>query len=292
MAGLRLLNFDDLLILRHLLAGATITATAAEMGLTQPAVTQRLRKMEGVFGGPILRKVGRRSRLTEAGVALGEKARAALSLMQDVGTEPAPQALTVGTRSEVGLSWLFPALVRLRRLHPTQCFHCHFGSGEEILRMLVAGELDAILTSAPHAVRGFGAVDVAREAYVIVAAHDIARAVRSIDDLRGHVLIEHDRSFPFLRYVDPAVRATITCRDVWFVGSTSAMTSALVHGFGFGIVPRYLVRTPLSTGTLRRILPRVKLAADRFRIVYRLDRDLERPVTLLCDALARSGLRA
>lgn len=291
MERLRLLNLDDLLLLQHLLAGLTVTAAASELGLTQPAVTQRVRKIEGVFGSALLRRVGRRARLTEAGVAIGEKARAALSLLRDVTDAPAPTAISVGTRWEVGMSWLWPAIVSLRKRDPAQRFHCQFGSGEEILRQLSTGDVDVILTSAPHAVRGFGALDVAREEYVFVAAAGLARSIRSVADLRHHVLLEHDRSFPFLRYVDPATRAAISCRDVWFVGSTETMKSALVAGYGVGIVPRYLARAALDAGALRRILPKIRLQSDRFRLVYRLDRDLTRGVGLLRAALASRGLR-
>lgn len=192
--------------------------------------------------------------------------------------------------SEAGASWLWPALVRLRKRHPDQVFHCHFGSGEEILRMLEAGALDAVLTSAPHAVKGFGAIELRHEDYVFVAAPKIARRVRSLDDLREYVLIEHDRSFPFLRYMDASQRASLKFSDVWFVGSTKTMTSALIDGLGVGIVPLYLARPSLTKRKLMRILPRVKLAADHFRLVHRLDRDVGHAVGLLRDALMRTRL--
>jgi DNA-binding transcriptional LysR family regulator len=156
--------------------------------------------------------------------------------------------------------------------------------------MLEAGALDAVLTSAPHAVKGFAAIELARENDVFVAAPRIARRVRNLDDLREYVLIEHDRSFPFLRYMDASQRAALKCSDVWFVGSTNTMTSALIEGLGVGIVPLYLARPALTKRRLMRILPGVKLAADRFRLVHRLDRDVGHAVGLLRDALMRTRL--
>jgi len=290
MDALRLLNFDDLFLLRHLLGGGSITSIALRMGLTQPAITQRVRKIERVFGTAILRKVGRTARLSEEGVAICEKAVAALSLMGEVRTGHAPQELSIGSRPEIGMSWLWSALVKLRKRHPDQVFQCHFGSGDEILRMLGVGALDAVVTSAPHAVRGYGAIEVAREDYVLAAAPQIARRVRTMADLRELVLIEHDRSFPFLRYLEAGDRAALKCKDVWLVGSTNTMTSALIEGLGVGIVPLYLARPALKNGKLRRVLPRVKLAPDHFRVVYRLDRDFGDAIRLLCNALIRTRL--
>ncbi len=293
MDALRLLDLDDLLLLRHLLDGTTVTAVALRMGLTQPAVTQRLRKVERVFGRPVLERVGRRAVLSRDGRAIAEQAAAALSLLGAVHPGAARYVVTVGSRPEVGASWIWPALLRLRARHPEHAFHCHIASGDELLRLLETGALDLAVTSAPHVSRALGAIDVAREDYVCAAAPAVARGVRSLADLRDRTWIEHDRSFPFLRYLAPADRAALASRDVWFVGSTTAMVSALVAGHGAGIVPRYLAAPALRAGKLRRVLPSLALAHDRFRVVHRADRDadLRAAAALLAGALRHRGLR-
>jgi DNA-binding transcriptional LysR family regulator len=291
MNRLRLLGFDDLFLLRLLLEGSTITSTARQLALTQPAVSQRMRKIEGIFRCRLTSRTGRRVRLTDEGRALCNRAAAALALMTGVAEEPAARVINLGTRPEAGMSWLWPALSSLRRRQPHLVFHCHFGSGEEILRLLAAGTLDAVLTSAPHTVRGYGAVDVALERYVLIAAPHVAESVRHVDDLKQHVLIEHDRSFPFLRYVDAAQRAGLRYRDVWFVGSTVTMTAAVVAGHGVGIIPEYLARRALASGKLSRILPAIRIDQDHFRLVHRLDPAIDEPVTLLAAALRKVGLR-
>jgi DNA-binding transcriptional LysR family regulator len=149
------------------------------------------------------------------------------------------------------------------------------------------------VTSAPLVARSLTSIDVVREDYVCAAAPAIARRVRGLADLRGHTWIEHDRSFPFLRYLSPADRAALACRDAWFVGSSTAMVSALVAGHGVGIVPRYLAAPALRSGKLRRVLRSLTLAHDLFRVVHRADRgaDLRAAAALLRDALLRRGLR-
>src|SRR4051812_26715024 len=89
ISRLRLLDFDDLFLLGHLLEGATIAATAKQLGLTQPAIPQRVRKIERVFAEAILQKAGRHVRLTKEGRAICIKAADALALMREVTTEPA-----------------------------------------------------------------------------------------------------------------------------------------------------------------------------------------------------------
>jgi DNA-binding transcriptional LysR family regulator len=291
MNKLRFLNFDDLYLLQLLLEGATVTATAQRLGLTQPAVTQRLRKIEGIFECKLMQRTGRRVRLTDEGRALCNRAVGAIALMGEVATGPNSQVINVGTRPEVGMSWLWPSVTGLRQKLPHLCYHLHFGSGEEILRLLGIGTLDVVLTSAPLMVKGFGAVEVAREDYVFVAHPDLAKKIRVVDDLKEQILIEHDRSFPFLRYVAADQRASLRYRDVWFLGSSNSMTAALLGGFGVGIIPHYLVQKAIEKKQLKTILPNIKIDFDHFRLIYRTDRAVQDPVEKLAAALIARGLR-
>jgi DNA-binding transcriptional LysR family regulator len=274
-----------------LLDGSTITSTAQRLGLTQPAVTQRLRKIEGIFGLKLMQRTGRRVRLTDDGRALCNRAAGAISLMGEVATGPTSQVINVGTRPEVGMSWLFPAVTELRRKLAHLCYHMHFGSGEEILRMLGTGALDGVVTSAPLTVKNFGAIDLAEEKYVFVAVPELAKKIHAIEDLREHVLIEHDRSFPFMRYVEATARAQLRYKDVWFLGSSNSMTAALLSGFGVGIIPLYLVDKAIEKKVLKVILPQINIESDYFRLIYRTDRGLADPIEKLASALIKLGLR-
>lgn len=80
---LRFLSVDDLLILMHLSqSGLSVTEVAAKLKLTQPAVTQRIRKMEDAFGHKLIERKGRGVQLTHFGLEQAERATAALSALQ------------------------------------------------------------------------------------------------------------------------------------------------------------------------------------------------------------------
>ena len=51
---MRRLDYDDLLILRGLLRGVTAGGCAKLIGVTQPAVSQRMRKMEQILGTSVI----------------------------------------------------------------------------------------------------------------------------------------------------------------------------------------------------------------------------------------------
>ena len=80
---LRMLDIDDLILLQHLLNGGRPSTGAQVLGLTPPAVSHRLRKIENVFQIKLFDRVGSKLNLNQDGKALSEKADKALSLMMN-----------------------------------------------------------------------------------------------------------------------------------------------------------------------------------------------------------------
>jgi DNA-binding transcriptional LysR family regulator len=65
--SLRKLDIDDFLVMMLLVSGCSVTKTGKLLCLTQPAISQRLRKIEEVFGTKILDKSFRHGTLTIEG---------------------------------------------------------------------------------------------------------------------------------------------------------------------------------------------------------------------------------
>ena len=80
---LRMLDIDDLILLQHLLNGGRPSTGAALLGLTPPAVSHRLRKIEDVFEIKLFERKGSRLNLNPDGKALSEKADRALLHMSN-----------------------------------------------------------------------------------------------------------------------------------------------------------------------------------------------------------------
>ena len=193
MNQLRHLNFDDLLLLKLLLEGLSLTAIAKRLSLTQPAVTQKVRKMEDIFGTIFLKKSGRGLSLTEEGKAICTRAAGAVAILDDLSNGSPETSLTIGTRPEIGRSWLIEGVTKLRQADPMTTYHLHFGSGEEVLALLGIGKIDAVLTSAPLTVKGYESIELVEETYVMVASPKVAKSIKTFDDLKHYTLIEHDR---------------------------------------------------------------------------------------------------
>jgi len=292
-SDLRFLSFDDLFLLSYLKDGFSVTECAGQLGLTQPAVSQRVRKLGQVFRVDILKKQGRKSILTDEGHHLASRAKDVISIFRplqhnSLNPQVARQTIRIGTRAEVGRSWLWPVLKKLRRKSPELHIHVGFGSGPELLAGLSGGEYDAVLTSSPVTMRDFDCIELSEEDYVFCASSKLARTISKTEDIRHHTWIEHDRSFPFLHYLASKERIKLKMEHVWFVGSSEIMVDAILSDLGVGIVPGYIFRR--YPKKLVQPLPRWKLQSDRFRIVYNRAKPITEGLHALSGMMLREGL--
>ena len=82
ITNLRCLDIDDLLILQGLLRGLKLSCVAQSLALTQPALSQRLRKMENiVFHVPMVERRGRGVVLTVEGDRIAHQADRGIELL-------------------------------------------------------------------------------------------------------------------------------------------------------------------------------------------------------------------
>lgn len=90
------------------------------LGLTQSAVSQRIRNLESRLGYSLFQRHYRSIALTDAGAALFEvTARAFSEIEQTLNRlDPAEALLQVNCIPSLALEWLMPRLVSFNRLHP------------------------------------------------------------------------------------------------------------------------------------------------------------------------------
>jgi len=75
----QLLKFRQLRMVEALVRHQTLTRAAAELGLTQPALTKAVRELEDIIGEPLFERHARGVRPTAAGLNIAQFARAALA---------------------------------------------------------------------------------------------------------------------------------------------------------------------------------------------------------------------
>jgi len=252
---------------------------SSELALTPGAVSQRIRQLEGLVDAQLFERSSRRVQLTAAGRELLPRARQAIAAVRACVTlddaAVRPIRASVGTRFELGLSWLVPAVLALRDERPHWTLDLVFGSGGEILERLEAGTVDCIITSAPTANERWVARVLHDETYALVAAPSrlAERGVHRAEDVSAHSLLDIDRSLPLARYAQSA-SPDLSFADVVCCGTGAAVHAMVRAGAGIAVLPEYMVRGDLEAGVLSRVLPDLPLLRDTFRLLYRADSSL------------------
>lgn len=260
------------------------------------ALGQRIRQLEDQLGAQLFHRTTRTVTLTQAGLALLPHAERCLAMARDCAhvargeIGPPPMEITLGTRHELGVSWLVPQLDRLAKRHPTLGLHLYFGSGPERLLRVRTMEIDCAITSSRLTDPKLDSVRLHREDYVFVGATRLLREKPLTRDEHAerHVLFDTSPELPLFRYFRDALGGGDRLRfgAVQRLGGIEAIRQRVADGAGVAVLPRDLVEPDLESQAFRRIFPAIKPLHDWLRLVFRAD-DPRRPVY---EALAASML--
>lgn len=289
--------------LRCFLAAAqapTFRAAARAVALTPAALSQRIRQLEHQLGARLFQRTTRSVSLTKAGLALVPAARTTLDAAAACvaatreDRRPAGVELTIGTRMELGLSFLVANHDALTAACPGLTLHYFFGSGLELLDRVRQREIDCTVTSARFSDPALASIPLHREEYVFVGSRELLRRhpLSRREQAGDHTLLDIDRSLPLYRYWQEAAGGgDLRFGRVWRVGAGAAIQQLVARGRGVAVLPRYLVADELKRKVLVPLFPAVKPAADHFRLVFRHDDPRRSTFDSLATALLQLPLR-
>ena len=187
----------------------SFTRAAAELHVTQSAVSRQIQTLEEQIGVALFRRNHRELRLTEDGQTLYKTAGEVLRLLRDVagrlGSRTAGM-LTVTTTVSFAALWLVPRLNDFRRQHPG--IDMRLAATNEIQDLEREG-IDLAIRYCTPRTAGSSAVRLFGELVFPVCAKSVlaGRRLTSPRDLSGEVLLHYDdpeRRYPWLSW------------EVWF----------------------------------------------------------------------------
>jgi DNA-binding transcriptional LysR family regulator len=272
VAAARLLNFR---------------AAARSVALTPAALGQRIQKLEDELGARLFLRTTRSVALTEAGLALLPAAEHCLSAAEECAraargeTGPPPMEITVGTRQELGMSWLVPQLTQISAAFPTLDVHLYFGSGPDLLLRVRTLEIDCAVTSSRFTDPKLESIRLHREDYAFVGAASLLRDRPLSKDAHAaqHTLLDASAELPLFRYFRdaPGGGDRLHFGKIVRLGSIEAIRRRALEGAGVAVLPEYQIAGDLERRAFRRVFPKVAPLHDYFRLVFRAD-DVKRPI--------------
>lgn len=310
-------TFRQLSIFEAVARHRSVSRAAAELHLTQPAVSMQLREIERQVGLPLLEQVGRRLFLTEAGEEVRRHAQRIAAQMDDLksaleqlrGLERGQLRLAVVSTANYFVSRL---LAEFNRRYPGIRVSLQVANREAVLAALAENRTDLAITGQPP-----DSVDVVAQHFmdnplVVIAAptHPLAR-VKNIPlaALEDEPLVVREPGSGTRAAMERHFAAhNVRFRIVSELSSNEAIKQAVQAGLGLGVVSAQTLELELETGRLA-ILPvetfpilrhwyvvhlrhkRLTPAAEALRRLL-LSSDPARLTAVAAPARARTRLRA
>ncbi|WP_152052535.1 LysR family transcriptional regulator [Tautonia marina] len=275
----------DIVQLRSFLKIADLgsfTKAAEELGVSQPALSQQMARLEGELGRPVLERAGRTVRLTDAGRLLLPRAERILALADDTRRELLDDGragrVVVAAIPTIAPFLLPPVLREYRREHPGASVQVDEEVTETLLRRCQRGEIDVGVFALPAEAPASLEVEPLFEEELVLALpadHPLARLdAVPLDAVRGepfvllgegHCLSDHIRSFCQQRAVQPISTGK--------TGQLATVQELVALGHGVSFVPEMARRVDASPHRAYRSMlgdrPRRTIAAcwnpDRYQ---------------------------
>ena len=253
---------------------------AEELLLTQPAVTQQIKTLEDELGIPLFDRGGGRIALTPGGATLLPFAQK-MKLLGDEAIAAVAEAqghrageLCIGASQTIA-QYLLPTLIAaFTKLNPKVQLIARSGNTDEVLELLVAGEIQLALIEGPEQRRDVHIEPFMEDHLVLVvpAAHGWADSEINLSELEEEPLLMREFGSGSRRVVEQALAtAGLRLKDLrirmeW--DSTEGLLAAVEAGLGVAFASRWAVRNQLALGTLKVARVRGLKLSRRFAMAY------------------------
>lgn len=260
-------------------------AAARRLGVSQPLVSQQLRRLEQHFGAALVHRRRDGCTPTRAGAQFLPYARGVLEAARRAEAALAPRPLVVGAASNPGI-YLLPRLL-------TPEIELRLGTNPEMLARLAIGEIDLAVTEWWDDRPGYEAQPWHEEPLlgIVPPGHRFAgRRAVPLARFLAEPLIGGEPGTGTGRLLAEALgERAAALRVVRQMGSTEGVKRAVAAGLGVSIVLACAVRDELAAGTLAAVSLSGGSLVRRFYAVLARDVPADAPARRFLTRLAAAG---
>ncbi|MDR2711230.1 MAG: LysR family transcriptional regulator [Burkholderiales bacterium] len=291
-------TFRQLTTFRAVARLGSVSLAAAELHLTQPAVSLQIAALEESARAPLLERTGCGVRLTEAGALLDGYARRILELWREAGEEMATLqgvfsgTLRVGTVTTAEYL-LPPLLVSFANLHPNVKVRLHVENRDEIVRMMAAQEIDLAIMGRPPAELKTVSTAFAKHPMAFLAgpSHPLMAVKRPTLAMvsQAHILVRERGSGTRATIERLFKEAGLPLRIGSELSSNEAIKHMCAAGFGIAFLSLHTCVLELQAGLLK-LLPIARNPIERdWYVMHLAARSLPQVAAAFEQFLVESG---
>ena len=248
------------------------------LGLTQSAVSQRIKRLEQECGGPILIRARPVSATPLGEQLLAHANKVAMledGLFESLQQEHSHQPLAIAVNNDVLATWFPQVLSAFSHADETR-LHIKAADQGKTREILQTGEVVACLSQLGTPVSGGESVYLGNMTYELVASPEFVRT-----QLKGEVSVETVMSAPSLvfdefdglweRYQDECLQVKADIRNSHWYPSSHGFVEMVMGGTVCALVPSVQVQTEISDGRLVSLFPDNRLNVPLYWHWYKLN---------------------
>ncbi|PWJ52637.1 DNA-binding transcriptional regulator, LysR family [Quadrisphaera granulorum] len=267
MALERVPDLDSLQLLLRVVATGSLGRAAAAHGISQPAVSARIRTIEQLIGVPLVVRGPRGSTLTPAGELVAGWAEQVLAAAHalDAGASSlrgqGASRLRVAASMTVAEHLLPGWLVRLAQQRPQTQVSLRAMNSVEVAAAVLTGEAELGFVEGPDVPAGLDARAVARDRLVVVVApeHPWARRRSPVGatELATTRLVQREPTSGTRAALETALHAALGepagAAPLLELSTASAIRAAVASGAGPAVLSEHAVRDDVAAGRLAQV---------------------------------------
>ena len=250
-------------VFKEVAEAGNITAAAQALYISQSAVSQSIKQLEGELQTRLFARNSRGVALTPDGRMLYEYVRSAIGLLE-TGEEKLSQSrelqmghLTIGASDTVTSQFLLPYLDRFHRQYPAIHIQIVSGRSHKVLGLLQSGKVDIAFASTPQESASLETHPCFATHSVFVAAADYPcdfERAYSMQELAALPLILLERKASSRVYLEKYFLAHgVSLSPEIELGARSLLVDLARIGFGVAGVTREFVTAELESGAIRQL---------------------------------------
>ena len=242
----------------------SFSGTAERHGVSQSAVSQKIRALESHLNVALVERGRHRMRLTREGEVYLNAAKKMLGIYETMHADiealqqEVSGTLKIATVLSIGVHELPLYVKRFRDEYPEVELQVEYRRAAQVYSEMIDGRIDLGLVAYPKRRKGLVIHSFWRDRLVVICApnHPLSREFSvTVEDLAKHPMVGFEPDLPTRQAIEKTFeRAGVKMNQVLDLDNVDTVKKAVEIGSGFAIVPMRTVDQELEAGRLRAVM--------------------------------------
>ena len=271
-------NMELYKVFYHVAKVGSISLAAKELFVSQPAVSQSIKRLEDKLGGRVFIRTPRGMKLTQEGEILYRHFEQAYKIMQNAETRFWETMNLIGGTIRIGASdtlckhYLLPKLNQFHQEYPEVRIQVTNGTTPETLKLLRTGEVDLGIVNLPiQEDNQFEVREVLKVQDCFVVGpkfNELLGKTISLAELEQYPIMLLEKGSNSRKYIDDYCRSKgVILKPEFELGSIDVLVQFALIGLGVAFVVKDFIQQELSLGSLHEVILREQVPGHQIGMV-------------------------